>query len=153
MTVTGDPKRLERLLGYVSSDQFPADCSTVIGAAALKLVQDGFNNSSDPYGTRWAPLKSRRGKPLQKTGRLYRSAATRPLAGAVGVELGLTASYAVFHQDGTRGRASAKGTMHQSSGGIPARMMVPTVEHGLPEKWDKAFEVAVDSLMRRKERG
>ena len=77
VTITGDPKRLERLLDYVKGPAFPDDTATVIGAAALKLVQDGFNKSTDPYGERWRPLASRRGKPLEKTGRLYRSAATQ----------------------------------------------------------------------------
>ena len=156
VTITGDPKRLERLLDYVRGSQFEADTSAVLGAAALKQVQDGFNASRDPYGDRWQPLRYRRGKPLQKSGRLYRSAATQPLPRG-GTEVGLTASYAGYHQDGAPPRARKDGSRRSESpkggpSGIQARPMVPDDDRGLPDKWGRALDTAIEDLIDRKER-
>ena len=89
-----------------------------------------------------------------------------------GVEIGLTADYAIFHQDGTAAhhresrvvRQNAKGRFVKNSAktaylararehentGIPQRRMVPDA-HGLPEKWDQVFDKAINALLKRKE--
>lgn len=175
MRTHGDPGAIQRRLAYFGGPQFPEDASRAIVAAGLKQIQDGFNASRDPYGDSWAPLHYRRGKPLEKTGRLYRSAYGRALGGGH-AEVGLTANYAGFHQDGTNGHESAPrfqpvnkrgrfisreaaGRYKRSVrvryvrgaqvGAITKRPMVPD-ERGLPPRWGEAFDASVELLVDRK---
>jgi phage gpG-like protein len=46
----------------------PRPALTSIGEAILERVQHGFEDSQDPYGQAWRPLKHRAGKPLMRTG-------------------------------------------------------------------------------------
>lgn len=41
-----------------------------LGATAIKLADDTFRLHRDPYNEPWAPLRYRKGEPLQKTGGL-----------------------------------------------------------------------------------
>jgi phage gpG-like protein len=158
------------MLNYVQHGGLVADSRRLIRAAALKQIQDGFRQSRDPYGEPWRPLKYRKGKPLQKTGRMYRSAASRVTTRG-GVEVAITADYAIFHQEGTRARTvAARGARQNARGrfvgagaktafllrirehqnrGIPARPMIPD-DRGLPEKWGESFDSVVDRLLDRK---
>lgn len=176
MATTGDPGAIQRRLKYFSGPAFLDDASDAIAASGLKEIQDGFNEQRDPYGKSWKPIR-RRGKILQKTGRLYRSATGRRRPGG-GAELGLTASYAGFQNDGTdpharkaryqpvnkRGRFVSRlkaGTYRRKANvrylpggtnpGIAARPMIPD-DRGLPPKWEKAFDKSIDTLVQRKAR-
>lgn len=168
---SGDPGRVERVLAYFTSQRFVENASTEIVAAGMKKIQDGFRAESDPYGNPWAPLRYRRGKILRKTGRLYRSAYGRSRPG--GVQLGLTADYAGYQNDGTSGhRRLARAARQNARGrfvgagartayllrirahlnrGITARPMVPD-DRGLPPAWGEAFDRSVDLLVSRKQR-
>lgn len=67
---------LRRRMESLASPAMRRALSDALAAESLKLVDDGFDRSRDPYGKAWAPLKSRSGKPLLDTGRM-RSAFTQ----------------------------------------------------------------------------
>jgi phage gpG-like protein len=85
-------------LGYTPQELTPA----LNGLRQLLLTdsRDCFNTGTDPDGKAWAPLKSRRGRPLLDTGRL-RGAVTARVEGARAVVSNNT-PYAGYHQGGTR---------------------------------------------------
>jgi len=69
-----------------------------IGRALKTRVQLCFKISRDPYGAKWAGLKSRDGKPLVDKGRLRGSVTYR--AGRDSVTVGTNVKYARTHQFG-----------------------------------------------------
>lgn len=95
---------------------------------ALVLVADGFRRETDPYGDAWKKLKVRRGKILQDTGRL-RASWHRVRVSRSGFRIAAGATYAKFHQDGTRR--------------MVARMMVPRSGR-LPKRWRDAMTEAAE---------
>jgi phage gpG-like protein len=58
---------LRRRMAAVASPGLRRDIAANCAEAAVKLIDDGFRTSTDPYGKPWAPLKSRVGKPLLDT--------------------------------------------------------------------------------------
>lgn len=69
--VRGDFRGLEdlrRRLSAIGSGQLRREISKVCAEAAMKVTDDGFRRSIDPYGKPWTPLKSRKGRPLLDTG-------------------------------------------------------------------------------------
>lgn len=170
-TSTGALRGLRDRIAGMSGPPFRAHLAQVCGAAALKLVADEFRGSHAPDGARWAPLKSRRGKPLMDTGRLRSSFAVVPTAD--GFRIWTAVAYAGYHQFGTRprqvaGRAAkqnARGRFvrmdrggyllrirpHQNRG-IPARPMVPT-GGALPAPWREAMEREIGRAVRRQLQG
>lgn len=124
---------------------------------ARALVAQSFATSTSPDGAAWAALRSRRGKPLVKTGRLSRSIKTRP--SSKGFTLYTNVPYAAVHQFGaqtksrfqarTRGGRfkSAKAAASQKKGAvrvgrvsgstIPARPFFPG--DSLPSEWRARF--------------
>lgn len=82
-----------------------------IGAALVMRVKGYFRDGMDPYGTRWEPLKARRGQPLVDTGRLRNSIAFS--ADKASVTVGTNVQYAPPHQFGAtfkpRGQVNAHG--------------------------------------------
>lgn len=166
----------DRLAG-VGGPPFRAKLAQLCGAAALKLVADGFRGSHAPDGARWQPLKSRRGKPLLDTGRLRASFATVPTAD--GFRIWTAVTYAGYQQFGTgvhadrAARQVAARTAKQNSRGrfvpmsrtgyllrirahenrgIPARPTVPT-GGVLPEPWRAAMEREIGAAVRRQLQG
>jgi len=69
-----------------------------MGEEILTQIKLGFREQRDPYGKAWAPLRSRNGQILRKTGRLQNSFTY----GVVGntVVVGTNAKYASTHQFG-----------------------------------------------------
>jgi phage gpG-like protein len=111
-------KAFERkVAGLASADARRAVLENV-AEEAIDLIREGFSKESDPYGTRWAPLKYRSGRILQDTGRLRNSWHRRSLS-ASRVVIGTAVTYAAYHQSGTR-------RMRQ-------RAMVPF--RGMPAPW------------------
>lgn len=124
-------------------DKWLGELAQRVSAGGVKLVADGFRSSTDPYGDAWAPLKRERRRDrkarirAEKAGRkprgariLVRSGRMRASAGAS--PQGRTAKvviptwYARFHQEGTV-------KMRQ-------RMLLPSDERGMPEKWGAMVE-------------
>lgn len=143
-----------------SSAAFRARLAQGLAEEARHQVDDCFRGERDPYGKPWEPLRSRKGKILQRTGRMRASTATE--ASPDGFRLEITATYAAYHQYGTkpsqraargarqnaRGRfvkASARSGYHlriraHTNPGIPKRQMIPMTETGgLGTIWSGAF--------------
>ena len=133
-----------------------ADLTPVTKPAAERLrsvITLSFTRSQSPNGEAWRPLaestierrRKRSGKPLIDTGLLRQSIATRGEAKAVvfGVA-GSAASYAPFHQFGTRK--------------IPRRAFLPTDASGTPQfdggsarKWiERTMREALDYIAGKK---
>ncbi len=128
---------------------------------AIDLIREGFDKSTDPYGTAWAPLVLREGRPLEDTGGL-KAAWFRQSITARGFVIANAKRYASYHQGGTGIygprhqrivpikakvlRLGKTGFVARSVKGSPIRRMVP--EKGrLPEAWKKRFrETAQETL-------
>jgi phage virion morphogenesis protein len=89
-----------RLTGLRSkiSDMTPAYAT--IGRVLVNRIRFCFRNSTSPWGTPWAPLRYRKGRPLIDTGRLRRSIVFKATKGAV--EIGTNVKYARVHQFGAK---------------------------------------------------
>lgn len=183
MPVRFDMSGLKGVMRKVEEMTTPAmrlEVSQVLAATALKETMDGFRQSRDPYGNPWAPLRSRKGKPLLKTGRMR--ASTHPIrVGPDGFGIQISAVYAIVHQTGGHvaphsrirgfesyqdpktGRYLRKTTKRklvyvtrvsrQTFGNgitIPQRMMVPETDKGLGSIWGAAFTKAATRVVQRR---
>lgn len=127
VSFTGDFKTLEKWASKVASA--PAvldDIGENLAEEGIDLIKEGFEKETDPYGRKWAPLKRRKGRILQKTARMKNSY-HREYANRTGFKIGAGVNYAKHHQHGTRR--------------MVARRMVPNAN--LPAVWRQRFvEVA-----------
>jgi phage gpG-like protein len=140
-----------------------------IASAWQSQVVLGFDGSVDPYGRRWAALKSRNGQPLLDRGRLrtsFQAASGRDFA-TVGTNL----KYAEPHQTGftiakraatlafnKKGRFTSRAAASRRKAGsvrvafatvgggvVPARKMLP--DAGLPNAWKAIIDEALDAWL------
>ena len=98
----GDYVELARLagkLGQFANGRAQASLAKAISQEAVTQAQLSFRESRDPYGTAWAPLKHRKGKPLLLTGRLRASISVQAIS-PTSFRIGTNVRYAVFHQKG-----------------------------------------------------
>ena len=102
-----------------------------VAEEALELIAEGFSKEQAPNGAPWAPLKQRRGKILQDTGRM-RASFHRKTIGGDRVTIGPAVKYAAFHQSGTVR--------------MVARPMVP--DGGLPAKWQARLNEAAEDVLK-----
>lgn len=159
---TGDFAALERFKKKI--EQTPKALVIVneqLAEETIELIREGFEKSSDPYGTAWAPLVLRDGRPLEDTGGL-KAAWFRQSVTARGFVVANAKSYSSWHQTGTGIygprrqrivpikakvlRLGNTGMVASSVRGTPARRMVP--ERGrLPTAWKKRYvDVAQEVL-------
>lgn len=125
----------------------------------IDLIREGFENSRDPYGIRWARLKLRQGRPLEDTGGLKGS--WNYTHSSRGFNVGSGKHYAVYHQRGTGlyGPRKAKikpvrakalrlknGMFRRSVKGSPKRKMVP--DGDLPPAWTSAYQETVNEFFK-----
>ena len=125
---------------------------------ARKFVEQSFASSTSPDGESWKPLRSRKGQPLVKSGKLSRSIKTR--VSSKGFELYTNVPYAAVHQFGAStkarwqartktGRFKSKKSAEKAKGRsvsvgrvsgstIPARPFFPG--DSLPASWRARFE-------------
>lgn len=87
-----------RLKALVDADREPI--FKVIGNAIADKVRLCFKLGTDPWGTKWAPLKYRRGQPLSDTRRLRGSITMK--ADQTGATIGTNVEYAPYHQYGAQ---------------------------------------------------
>lgn len=99
---------------------------------AVELTRQTFENEANPYGEKWAALKYRSGRILQKTGGLKSSVHVATSGKRFTVKLGR--SYGAFHQLGTRK--------------MPRRAMLPY--RGMPLGWKQAFNEVAEERIGRK---
>ena len=116
-------------VGAVGSTAWWRDLDIELAKVALAQVDLGFEQSQDPAGHPWAPLKGRPGKPLVRTGDLRRSFGSE--VQGKGVVIGSALRFAGYLQEGTSR--------------IPARPMVPEGE--LSPAWARALEDVADTLI------
>ena len=100
--VRGDFTRLHVLteqLKFLSTPKGKEGLVRVVSEAAMKLQDDGFRKSVDPYGNPWKPLTSRTGKPLLDTGAHLRNSLA-PRIVSNGFEISTAFVGAAVHQYG-----------------------------------------------------
>lgn len=95
----------------------------LLGQEAMRLIEREFDNSKDPYGKPWKPLKKRRGQILVNTGYMVNSRTYR--ANSLGFMVVFPVIYARRHNFG----------FEQT----PQRMFVPPSDN-LGPTWIAAFE-------------
>jgi phage gpG-like protein len=147
-----------KLARGLKTQEFRQAALKAAASEAEKLVLMGFRKSADPYGKPWEPLRLRKGKPLQLTGRLRSSFSARP-RGPKSIRVGTNVGYAPTHQYGAeivpvnakrlafkvKGR---KGMFFAKKVTIPAREMLP--RRGLPQQWRKSLSRAMGLSVQRK---
>jgi phage gpG-like protein len=173
--IRGDFEKLRNLKRKVGDPgAFRERVLKAAAAEARTQIALEFRQSVDPSGQPWAPLKHRRGQPLRLTGRLANSFTSEVTA--KGFRVGTNVSYAVFHQQGTKGHkahqrfqavgkkgrfvsrksrsgSSAKKTsvrmlnFREGGGVIPKRQMIP--EGTLPPRWSKPIDTAMRNAAER----
>lgn len=141
-----------------------------VAEEAIELIREGFSSETDPYGAKWAELKSRSGRILQDTGGM-RNSFHRTSLSDTETTVGAGKDYARYHQDGTSGRkfdssrfqvvnrngrfkSKAKAAKAKRSvlvrqlnfkaggGAIPARKMVP--DSYIPSEWSDRIEAIAE---------
>lgn len=126
-----------------------------IGRQLKTHIQLGFQAGRDPYGTPWAPLKIRRGQPLQDKRHLMNSIDYR-VEGA-SVEVGTNREHMRVHQFGAR-IVPRKGkflVFHGPDGKlifaksvtIPPRPFLPL--DGLPSDWREDILAVINDELAR----
>lgn len=175
MGIRGDFEQLRALKRKVSDPSaFRERVLKAAAAEARTQIALEFRQSVDPSGQPWAALKHRRGQPLRLTGRLANSFTSEVTA--KGFRVGTNVSYAIFHQQGTKGhkahqrfqavgkrgrfvsrksRAAARAkktavrllNFKEGGGVIPKRQMVP--EGTLPPRWSAPIDHAMRDAAER----
>lgn len=110
---------------------------TEIGETMRQSVTESFETGTDPFGTPWAPLKRRNGRPLVDTGTLKRSFVMQAMAGSA--EVGTALEYAAIHQFGGKAGRNLAAV-------ITARPFLPTTT--LPNTWRQDIEGAITRHLR-----
>ena len=128
-------RALKKQIDGMKSPAFNDALGKRLGAVAIRLVADEFRAESDPYGRAWKKLSYRKGKILQLTGRLKNSFHSKPAPG--GFTIGTNVAYAAPHQEG-----GSPGKTRP-----PQRMMIPTPEKGMPQKWARPLKVEADRFL------
>lgn len=111
-----------RKLDRISATSFLDGFKRRVGIEGLRLIEQQFATSTDPYGNAWPKLKRPRpGGPVEdKTGAMKHSALALPTP--TGARWRISASYAPYQHFGTRTN--------------PMRMLLPRGFLGLPRAWD-----------------
>jgi phage gpG-like protein len=125
-----DFTRLKRF--FNSSELIKSKLLSSAAQEAKALILLGFRTETDPFGMGWEPLKSRKGRILQRTGRLRNSYSVHETVN--GFSVGTNCTYATYHQNGTDR--------------IPQRMMVPNSGELTP-KWINAIYKAMQNIMNK----
>lgn len=180
MGVSGNFAGLARMRSMVSPQRVQAQVlpriAQRVAVTTVELVGQEFDQGRDPYGAPWLPLKYRKGKPLQDTTRMQRSRTAQ--ADGSNVRITVTASYAKYHQDGTKPHARAGAAIPQNRrgrfvskkraaqakarvqkvavfggyqhGGIPRRQILPEASTGgLPSTWRAAISKDATDVLRK----
>lgn len=142
VTVKGSDAALDKIIAEIAEladKRFHEKVTKVLQEQAITLITEGFKKESDPYGSKWPPLKrvskKRGGKEhliLTDTARLRRSF-TRGPASEGGFQVGTNVEYAASHQYGRDN--------------IPQRMMVPVAARGFGPIWGPRFARTARELM------
>lgn len=166
-------KRIAKLSDPAAFNRIASDA---FAAESLKLIDDGFAKSRDPYGKRWKGLTSRTGMPLLDTGRMRSAFNARVTASGYVIDVLVRnndpkydANIVATHQYGAtirpkyakhlrfavRGaptksnKRGKKSWVVTDKAVIPQRIMVPEQQFGgWGPVWTKALEIEADGIMR-----
>lgn len=136
-----DSAVIEAFNRLLKMGQQPAEMLDAVGSVLETKVRLGFRTSTDPYGRAWAPLTSRAGKPLLKTGVHFLSSISYKVEGDT-LTVGSNFRYARTHQFGATITPKTKQALSFIVNGqrvfarkvtIPARPVFPL--SGLPPAW------------------
>lgn len=169
-------KRIAKLANPGDRASFHAIASTAFAAESLKLIDDGFYKSRDPYGKQWKALTSRQGRPLLDTGLMAAAFNAKVTADGYVIDAlyrnndpKYDANIIATHQYGAtirpryakRLRFQVRGPSTKSNKRgkqswvvtdkvvIPRRTMVPEQQFGgWGPIWSKALEIEADGIMR-----
>lgn len=173
--IRGDFNKLRTLskrFAKLKGPAFARGLTTQLAEEARDLVVKSLDTSIDPYGKPYAPLKHRRGRPLEKTG-LLRNSITYT-ASSSGFRLFTNVFYAKWHNSGLfsvrikasgsfkgglaktdavpakyRGRSAGKyGRKHVFHVRLPQRMFIP-IGRSLPDAWLRAMIAVGNAFIRR----
>jgi phage gpG-like protein len=142
--VRADTRRLQNLqrgIAKLASDAWRRELYKECAEAELLLVDECFAKEQDPYGKPWKPLSYRKGRILDKTGRLKTS--FRIVVNTRGFGVMTPVYYARFHQG-----PPAKGGRDQLKTAISKARSAFTRGH----KNSEARAEALDSLIKAKNR-
>lgn len=154
MTLKGDFDKLDALIKRAS--ELPSLMTKIKQHAAIEArrqIRRTFVEGRDPYGTPWAPLKLRKGKPLRLSGLLSTFVVTQSGDGFV---VQATAPYVATHQYGATivpKRAkwltfSVDGTWYRlKKAVIPKRQMIPEGTWG--SIWTEAMTRRIEPLVNK----
>lgn len=162
MPVIGDFAALRTAIVGLSSLAKPAtrrELNLQLAEEARHLVWETFHKEREPGGRSWPALKSRSGRALRDTGRLFNSISRS--ATASGFRVFTNVRYAATHNYGAtivpvrakmltwkmgRQRVWAKKVV------IPRRQFIPS-GGSLPVSWHRRFEAIAKKLAAQKARG
>lgn len=88
--------KLDQIIQFIEGSQ--QQLYNLIGHVLIQEINESFVTATDPWGTAWQPLKSRKGQPLRDTGRLKSSITYQVYQDFV--EVGTNLNYAPYHQFG-----------------------------------------------------
>lgn len=145
-----------------------------LGQAAVTQAQLGVRRGLDPYGKTWAPLTSRTGQPLRRTGNNIQRSWTAGGETPDTFKFGSRFKYLATHQYGAvirpkngkalrwkqdgptlksfggvkRGQATQMNRVYAQKVTIPRRQLVPEQDTGgLGERWFGAFKRVIRSYL------
>ena len=135
-----------------------------LGQTAITQAQLGVRQGRDPYGKAWAPLTSRSGQPLRRTGNNIQRSWTAGGETPNTFVFGSRFKYLATHQYGAlilpksgnwrrrlRFRTETSGLVYAREVTIPQRQLVPEKDTGgLGAEWLKAFEATVRRYIEEK---
>jgi hypothetical protein len=113
-----------------------ADLSLHLAGTARKLIDDSFSGFRDPYGGSWRQRKHHYPWPMLQKTRDLRNGWRLVQADAQGFRFVNSAVYGHFQQYGT-------------TRGIDPREMFPVEAFGLGQTWQRAFNAAMTSEIRK----
>lgn len=118
----------------------PSQAAKQASEGIYDLIDQEFNQGTDPYGKKWAKLrpatlaKGRHPPPLTDTGDMRDSVEVKPMKGS-GVSITIDQLPAWFHQWGTEKMA--------------ARPILPSGSR-MPGTWDREVADAIDDAVKRR---
>jgi phage gpG-like protein len=155
MAILGDfskARELQRALAKLGSPATRKRMNAVLAQTALGLVQSCFLKKQSPRGSPWAPLTSRSGQTLRKTGALFSS--LHAVQRANGFSIDTSNRVAHVHNSGaTIFPVRAKALAFRLFGRkvfakkvvIPKRQFIPTT---LPGPWRDKILLTADKFVR-----
>lgn len=155
---------LRRRMAAIGDGKLRLSIAKNCAEAGMKVLDDEFRSSTDPYGRPWAPLTSRVGQPLRDTG-AHLQGSLSPKSSQTGFVISTSFKGAAVHQYGATIRAKGRALAFRVRGGptarrprgkqsglifakqvtIPRRQYMPEGDVG--ERWAKGLNAAATKVI------